>query len=49
MGLPGGPVVEISSSSAERVGYIPGQGAKIPPCLVLKKKKKKKHKMEATP
>ena len=40
MGLPGGPVVKISSSSAGSVGYIPGQGAKIPTCLVVKKEKK---------
>ena len=39
MGLPGGPVVKTSSSSAGHVGSIPGQGAKIPTCLVAKKYK----------
>ena len=39
MGLPGGPVVKASSSSAGRVGSIPGQGAKIPTRLEAKKHK----------
>ena len=39
--LPGGPVVETLPSSTGDVGLIPGQGAKIPTCLMTKKKKKK--------
>ena len=35
-GIPGGPVVKTSSSSAGAVGLIPGQGAKIPHVLQSK-------------
>ena len=36
--LPGGPVAETLPSSTGDVGLIPGQGAKIPTCLMTKKK-----------
>ena len=39
--LPGGPVVGTLPSSTGDVGLIPGQGAKIPTCLMTKKKKKR--------
>ena len=37
--FPGGPVVKTSASNAEGAGLMPGQGGKIPPCSVAKKKK----------
>ena len=39
--FPGDPVVRISPSSAEDVGSIPGQGAKIPHTSQPKKHKKR--------
>ena len=42
--FPGGPVVKTSPSNVGSVGSIPGQGAKIPTCLVAKKPK---HRTEA--
>ena len=35
----GGPVVKTLPSNARVAGLIPGQGTKIPPCLVVKKNK----------
>ena len=40
--FPGGPVVKTSASNAEGAGLMPGQGGKIPPCSVAKKKKTQK-------
>ena len=43
---PGGPVVRTSPSNVGGASSIPGQGAKIPTCLVAPKPKIK-HKTEA--
>ena len=40
--FPGGPVVKSSLSNAG--GSIPGQGTKIPPCVVAKKSEHKQQK-----
>ena len=40
--FPDSPVVKTSLSNAKGVGLIPGQGAKIPTWLVVKKKIKRK-------
>ena len=44
--FPDSPVVKTSLSNARDVDSIPGQGAKIPTWLVVKKKKKTKQKTE---
>ena len=44
--FPDSPVVKTSLSNARDVGSIPGQGAKIPTWLVVKKKNKKQNRKQ---